>query len=119
MGNDISCSNVDNRDHHLARSKSANGFCPISNYIDLNFDPVSKNIQSFHNSILLREGNSDQMLWKIDKLISWISSWMTLYPEDIILTGSPGRIRERLFLKRGDTFSCRIEGFSELITYFE
>lgn len=119
IGNDISCSNIDNRDHHLARSKSADGFCPISNYINLNYDPSSKNIRSFHNDILLREGNSDHMFWSIDKLISWLSSWMTLYPEDIILTGSPGRVRDRLYLKKGDSFSCKVDGFSELITYFD
>ena len=119
IGNDVSCSNIENRDHHLARSKSADSFCPISNYIDLNFDPISKNIQSFHNDILLREGNSDQMFWSIDQLISWLSSWMTLYPQDIILTGSPGRVRDRLYLKKGDSFSCKVDGFTDLITYFD
>ncbi len=118
-GNDISCSNIENRDHHLARSKSANGFCPVSNYIDTNYESSSKKIESYHNNILLRKGSSDQMFWNIDKLITWLSTWMTLYPEDIILTGSPGRVRDRLFLQKGDSFTCKIEGFSDLVTYFE
>ena len=42
---------------------------------------------------------------------------MTLYPGDIILTGSPGKIRENVFKK--DTFTCKIDGFSELVTHFE
>lgn len=119
ISNDISCSNIDNRDHHLARAKSADGFCPISNYIDTNYDPTNKKIESFHNEVLLRKGFSDQMFWNVDKLISWLSSWMTLYPGDIILTGSPGRVRDRMYLKKGDTFTCKIDGFSELVTYFE
>ena len=44
---------------------------------------------------------------------------MTLYPEDVVLTGSPPRVRDRLYLSKGDTFKCKIEGFSDLITYFE
>ena len=36
--NDVSCDNVDDRDHHLARSKSADGFCPLGHYIDTEYD---------------------------------------------------------------------------------
>lgn len=119
VANDISTSNIEGRDHHLARSKSPDGYCPISNYIDTSFKPKTKIIESYQNDILLRKGSTDQMFWSIGKLISWLSSWMTLYPEDIILTGSPSRIRERLYLSKGDSFTCKIEGFSELKTYFE
>ena len=117
--NDISSSNIENRDHHLARSKSADGYCPVSNYIDTSFDPHNKIIESYHNDLLLRKGSSNQMFWGIDKIISWLSTWMTLYPEDVVLTGSPPRVRDRLYLSKGDTFKCKIEGFSDLITYFE
>ena len=43
---------------------------------------------------------------------------MTLYPGDIISTGAPVRTRNRLYLKNGDIFSVKIEGFPDLTTSF-
>jgi 2-keto-4-pentenoate hydratase/2-oxohepta-3-ene-1,7-dioic acid hydratase in catechol pathway len=39
---------------------------------------------------------------------------MTLEPGDVILTGAPNRVRDRIYLKTGDIFTCVIEGLGEL-----
>lgn len=116
--NDLSCDNIENRDHHLARSKSADGFCPLGNYIDTSFDYKNKKIKAFHNRILLREGNTNQMLWKPEKILSWLSSWMTLNVGDLVITGTPSRIRKKMFLKKNDSFTVKIEGFPDLVSSF-
>ncbi len=116
--NDVSCDNVDNRDHHLARSKSADGFCPVGHYIDTAYDPENKNILAYQNNILLRSGNTRELIWDVHKTITWLSGWMTLYPGDLVLTGTPPRVRERMFLKSGDAYTVQIEGFPALITEF-
>ena len=79
---------------------------------------MSKEILAFHNDILLREGNTNQMIWNPERIIIWLSTWMTLYPGDIIITGTPSRVRDRLFLKDGDTYTVKIEGFPDLVTSF-
>ena len=114
--NDITCNNYKSRDHHLARSKSADGFCPVGKFIDLNYQYQNKKIQGYQNNILIREGNTNEMIFSIDKIISWLSSWMTLNPGDIILSGAPPRVCEKIFLKSGDLYSVRLEGFDELTT---
>ena len=43
------------RDHHLARSKSGNNYCPISKYIETEFDISDKEILCFQNETLLRK----------------------------------------------------------------
>ena len=116
--NDITCRNIKNRDHHLARSKSADGYCPIGDYIDTKYDYKNKIIESYHNNILLRRGTTNDMIWYPEKIISWLSNWMTLMPGDLIITGAPPRIRKRIFLKKGDTFNVKIEGFKELKNHF-
>ena len=58
------------------------------------------------------------MFWKPEKILPWLSSWMTLYPGDIISTGAPVRTRDRLYLKDGDIFTVKIEGLPELSTFF-
>ena len=100
LANDISCYNIENRDHHLARAKSADNYCPISDYFLTDFICRNKQISCKHNNRLLRNGNTDQMMWDVDKIIIWLSSWMTLIPGDLILTGSPPRIRDRQFLRK-------------------
>jgi 2-keto-4-pentenoate hydratase/2-oxohepta-3-ene-1,7-dioic acid hydratase in catechol pathway len=112
--NDITCNNLYKRDHHLARSKSADGFCPVGKYIDLDYQYCNKKIQGYQNNILIREGNTDDMIFSIEKIIEWLSTWMTLNPGDIILTGAPPRVREKQFLKPGDLYSVRVEGFDNL-----
>ena len=116
--NDVSCENVDGRDHHLARSKSADGYCPIGHWIDTEYDFNGKKIQAYHNKTIIREGIADQMIWNPEKIIIWLSSWMTLYPGDIISTGAPVRTRDRLYLNDGDTFTVKIQGFPNLVTSF-
>lgn len=119
IGNDVSCENVFGWDHHLARSKGADTFCVLGPWIDTDFDPNGKYISGYHNDNLLREGYCEQRLWKESELLVWLSSWMTLEPGDVILTGAPTRVRERIYFKEGDRFTCIIEGLGELSNPFE
>jgi 2-keto-4-pentenoate hydratase/2-oxohepta-3-ene-1,7-dioic acid hydratase in catechol pathway len=116
--NDVSCDNVEGRDHHLARSKSADGFCPLGHYIDTDYEFRNKTVLAYHNDILLRQGNTDEMIWNPEKIVVWLSTWMTLYPGDIVITGAPSRVRDRLFLKDRDTYTVEIEGFPKIVTRF-
>ena len=43
---------------------------------------------------------------------------MTLNSGDIVLTGTPPRVRDREFLSNGDTFKVKIEGLGEMETTF-
>ena len=112
--NDITSENYNGRDHHLARSKSADGFCPVGRYIDLDYKYRNKTIKGFQNNILIREGNTNDMIFSVEKIIEWLTSWMTLYPGDIILTGAPPRVRGKQFLESGDSYSVNVEGFESL-----
>jgi 2-keto-4-pentenoate hydratase/2-oxohepta-3-ene-1,7-dioic acid hydratase in catechol pathway len=116
--NDVSCDNVDDRDHHLARSKSADGFCPLGQYVDTDYDFRGKKILAYHNNTLLREGNTNQIIWDPERIVVWLADWMTLYPGDVVITGTPSRVRDRMFLKDGDTYTVKIEGFPDLVTKF-
>ncbi len=114
LANDITTQNIYNRDHHLARSKSSDRYCPISKYIDTSFNPKDQQIEFFHNETLLRSGKISDMIMSIDKILTFISSWMTIYPGDIILTGSPPRVQDRIYIKEGDVLTCKCEGLDDL-----
>jgi 2-keto-4-pentenoate hydratase/2-oxohepta-3-ene-1,7-dioic acid hydratase in catechol pathway len=114
IGNDVSCENIHGWDHHLARSKAADTFCVLGPWIDTDFNPENKKIRGFHNDVLLREGMATDRLMAEPGLLVWLSKWMTLEPGDVILTGAPNRVRDRIYLKTGDIFTCVIEGLGEL-----
>ena len=119
IGNDVSCENVFDWDHHLARSKGADTFCSLGPWIDTDFDPNDKYISGHHNDTLIREGYCQQRLWREPELLVWLSSWMTLEPGDVVLTGAPSRVCDRIYFKEGDHFTCTIEGLGELTNPFE
>jgi len=70
------------------------------------------------NDEIMQQSNTDQLIFPVDHLISYISRNMTLLPGDIISTGTPGGVgvfREpQVFLKPGDTVEVTVEGIGTL-----
>ncbi|WOC39894.1 fumarylacetoacetate hydrolase family protein [Polaribacter sp. HL-MS24] len=56
------------------------------------FDLTALNFQLTLNETLVQDGNTNQMLWKIDELISYVSQYFTLKKGDIIFTGTPAGV---------------------------
>ena len=73
------------------KAKGFDGSALIGEWFDKsNFEDINK--LDFHllkNGIVTQSGNSSQMIWKIDELISEISKFFTLKIGDIIFTGTP------------------------------
>lgn len=118
LANDVTIQNIAGRDHHLARSKSADEFCPVFPSISATFKPQNQVIRGYHNDLLLRESTLDTMIWSPQKILSEVSAWMTLEEGDLILTGAPPRVRDRIFLAPGDTYRCEIDELGMLETRF-
>jgi 2-keto-4-pentenoate hydratase/2-oxohepta-3-ene-1,7-dioic acid hydratase in catechol pathway len=63
------------------------------------------------NGVLRQKGNTSMMIFPIEKLISFVSRFMTIEAGDIMATGTPEGIGP---LMRGDTVKIKIEGIGEL-----
>jgi 2-keto-4-pentenoate hydratase/2-oxohepta-3-ene-1,7-dioic acid hydratase in catechol pathway len=61
---------------------------PKTNFKDLN----NINFSLEKNDTLVQQGNTKQMLWKIDELIEYVSKYFTLKIGDIIFTGTPSGV---------------------------
>jgi 2-keto-4-pentenoate hydratase/2-oxohepta-3-ene-1,7-dioic acid hydratase in catechol pathway len=118
LANDVSADNIAGRDHHLARSKSADTFCPLGPWVDTDYNPSGRIISGYQNGELIRQGNTDDRIWKEVEAIYWLSQWMTLEPWDVILTGTPPRVRPRRYLANGDIYTVEIEGLGMLSNRF-
>lgn len=55
----------------------------------------------------------------MSKIISWLSSWITLEPWDVVLTGNPPDTVVMRFLSDGDQYKARVEGLGELTNHFQ
>ncbi|XP_044759374.1 fumarylacetoacetate hydrolase domain-containing protein 2-like [Coccinella septempunctata] len=105
-------------------SKSMDTFCPLGPYIvtkDEIPDPHNLNLRCWVNGVLKQDGNTRDLVHKIDKLIEHLSSVTTLYPGDLILTGTPsgvGFYRDPPeFLKPGDIVESEIEGIGKMLNH--
>ena len=79
-------------------------------------DPMHLRIQTRVNGEQRQDGNTNEMIHSIPKLISYLSQ-ITLFPGDIIATGSPSggaHGNPDWLLQAGDVIECEIEGIGVL-----
>ena len=80
------------------KAKAFDGSAIVSPFFDKdNYNLSNTNFQLKINDVLVQDGNTKNMLWKIDELISHISQYFTLKKGDIIFTGTPagvGQVKE-------------------------
>jgi len=118
IANDTTVENVEHRDHHLARSKCPDNFCAVGPWIDTEFDAADCVIEAVQNGEVIRRGRSSEQFWQWPRIISWLSTWMTLEPWDLVLTGNPPDTVGMRYLGDGDMYTARISGLGELTNRF-
>ena len=83
--------------------------------------PGNLKISTKVNNVVLQDANTNQLIWDEAHLIAYLASRLTLYPGDVILTGTPagtGAERQK-FLKPGDIVTVEVEGIGALTTPFK
>lgn len=110
--NDVTARDLQAKDIQFTRGKGFNTFAPIGPFIETEIDPSNLNIASYLNGEKRQDSNTKNLIFKIPKLINFISSVMTLFPGDIIATGTPAGIGP---MKPGDIVEIEIEGIGKLI----
>jgi 2-keto-4-pentenoate hydratase/2-oxohepta-3-ene-1,7-dioic acid hydratase in catechol pathway len=109
--NDVTARDLQKKDGQWTRAKSFDTFCPIGPWIETDIDPDDLLIESYLNGERRQSSRTSQFIFKVDHLISFISGIMTLYPGDLIITGTPPGIGP---MKPGDEIEVRIEGIGSL-----
>jgi 2-keto-4-pentenoate hydratase/2-oxohepta-3-ene-1,7-dioic acid hydratase in catechol pathway len=118
IGNDVTVENCDGRDHHLLRSKGADGFCPLGPWIETEIPEGPLTIEAYQDGELIRRGTTDQQFWQWPTIISRISQWMTLEPFDVVLTGNAPDIAGMRYLTDGAQFDAVVSHVGVLTTHF-
>lgn len=111
IANDVGAFQYFHEEGHWTIGKSFDTFCPLGPFIDTTFDYNQAKIRANLNGEEKQNSTMEQIITPIHEMISYISSFMTLAPGDVILTGTPAGAD---FMKVGDTIECIVEGLGSL-----
>ena len=75
-------------------------------------DPANLALRTFVNGQLTQSGNTRDLIFGIPYLIEYLSSFMTLSPGDVILTGTPEGV---VNVSPGDVVTSEIDGLGRLV----
>jgi 2-keto-4-pentenoate hydratase/2-oxohepta-3-ene-1,7-dioic acid hydratase in catechol pathway len=109
---DISDRTIQHSESQWARAKSFDTFTPLGPYIETKIDPHDLTIQLFQNGQLRQNSNTSLLIFNCYRLVSFISTNMTLLPGDVILTGTPAGVGP---IESGDRLEVRIQGLAQLV----
>jgi 2-keto-4-pentenoate hydratase/2-oxohepta-3-ene-1,7-dioic acid hydratase in catechol pathway len=109
--NDVTARDLQRKDVQFTRGKSFDTFCPVGPWIETDLDPTTATVQTRLNGELKQKGNTADMAFPVAFLIRYISEIMTLYPGDLIATGTPAGVSR---MKDGDTVEVEVTGIGIL-----
>jgi 2,4-didehydro-3-deoxy-L-rhamnonate hydrolase len=108
------------RNGQWAKGKGCDTFAPMGPYLTTKDEVTDFN--NLHmwlkvNGQMMQDNNTEDMIFEVPFLISYISQFMTLLPGDVISTGTPHGVgmslKPPVYLKAGDVVELSIEGLGE------
>ena len=109
--NDVTARDLQRKDVQFTRAKSFDTFCPVGPFIVDGLDPLNLALTTRVNGAVKQNGCTADMAFSVPFLIRYIADIMTLYPGDLIATGTPAGVSP---MKDGDTVEVEIEGIGRL-----
>lgn len=109
--NDVTARDLQRKDVQFTRGKSFDTFCPVGPWIETDLDPSNVAVETRLNGEVKQKGNTADMAFPVSFLISYISEIMTLYPGDLVATGTPAGVSR---MKHGDTVEVEVAGIGVL-----
>jgi 2-keto-4-pentenoate hydratase/2-oxohepta-3-ene-1,7-dioic acid hydratase in catechol pathway len=128
IGNDLSARDIMKREQlpdtspfkfDWVAQKCFDDCCPLGPWIvpaSEIADPQKLDLKLWVNGTIKQDSNTSKMIFTLAEQLSQLSTYVTLYPGDLILTGTPSGVgaARREFLKPGDTAKLWIEGIGTL-----
>ncbi|CAM8673092.1 fumarylacetoacetate hydrolase family protein [Sphingobium sp.] len=109
--------NQKQRGSQWSKGKGHDTFCPVGPWLvtpDEVGDPQDLDMYLDLNGQRMQTGNTRTMIFNVAQLISYVSEYITLYPGDLMITGTPpgvgeGKKPDAIYLKAGDVMELGIE----------
>ena len=108
---DVTARDKQRSDLQWARAKSADKFCPLGPWLETELDPSALQVQTRVNGELRQDGSTQDLIFSVPVILSYISHFMTLQAGDVVLTGTPDGVGA---LQVGDRVEVLVEGVGML-----
>lgn len=122
--NDVTARDVQMRHQQWDLGKSFDTFCPMGPWIVTadELDATNTQVRCWVNDQLRQEASTTDLIFDLPSLIETCSRGITLYPGDIIATGTPAGVGMGMtppqYLRSGDTVRIEIDGIGTLSNRF-
>jgi 2-keto-4-pentenoate hydratase/2-oxohepta-3-ene-1,7-dioic acid hydratase in catechol pathway len=110
-GNDVTLRTLQRSDDQWTRAKGFDGSAPIGPWIETDIDPNDVVVETRLNGEVRQHASSVDMVYGVATLVEYITSFMTLLPGDMIMTGTPEGVGK---LTPGDLVEVEVEGLGTL-----
>jgi 2-keto-4-pentenoate hydratase/2-oxohepta-3-ene-1,7-dioic acid hydratase in catechol pathway len=111
VANDVTARDLQKKDGQWTRAKGFDSFCPLGPWIETQFDPTDVEVRTELNGEVKQLARTSLMMFDVPAIIAYITSFMTLLPGDVILTGTPAGVGP---MQPGDDVSVTVEGLGTL-----
>jgi len=113
IGNDFGLHDFRDTDAgSMLRVKGSDTLAPLGPGLVTDWDYHGKRIQTFVNGRVAQDGSTDEMEWDMHYLVADIARTITLYPGDVLLSGTPANSRP---VQPGDVVEVEVEGLGRLV----
>jgi len=110
--NDVTARDLQSKDGQWSRAKGFDTFCPVGPIVSDEIDPwAGIGVETRVNGEAKQRGNTRDLIFTLDVVIRHIAQAMTLFPGDLIPSGTPSGVGP---LKAGDTVEVSVEGIGTL-----
>jgi len=110
--NDVTLRDLQKMDDQWARAKGFDGSCPLGPWIETLLDPTDVRVETRLNGEIRQAAQTSDMVFGVATLVEYITTFMTLLPGDVILTGTPSGVGP---IDSGDRLEVRIQGLAPLV----
>ena len=116
LANDVTARDLQKKDGQWTRAKGFDTFCPAGPFVSDEVDPeAGLSLETRVNGELRQHGSTNDFIFAIPALLSYITAAITLEAGDLLLTGTPAGVGP---LKPGDRVDISIEGLGTLSNSF-
>ena len=109
--NDVTARDIQREEKQFTRAKGFDTFCPVGPVVETALDPMDVSVVCRVNGTEKQRGSTRDMVFDPFALLAFISGVMTLWPGDVVATGTPEGVGA---IQRGDWVEVEIGGIGVL-----
>jgi 2-keto-4-pentenoate hydratase/2-oxohepta-3-ene-1,7-dioic acid hydratase in catechol pathway len=109
--NDVTARDIQREEKQFTRAKGFDTFCPVGPWIDTGLDAAEVAVSCRVNGTERQRGSTGDMVFDPAALLAFISNVMTLWPGDLVATGTPEGVGR---LQPGDQVEVEVSGLGIL-----